>query len=171
MKRNLLVPFTIPAISFCHCKSGRLYDECCGPLLAGERIALTAEALMRSRYTAYVVRDIAYLLRSWHLSTRPDKINPDDILEWHDLHIVRTEKGMEVDSEGIVEFKAISFFQKKEWRLHEVSHFVKEDGHWLYVDGDIKDESSPVERRVLKVGRNDPCHCGSGRKFKKCCGL
>jgi len=155
----------------CHCNSDRPYAECCEPLLSGDRMACTAETLMRSRYTAYVVRDIAYLLKSWHPSTRPEKIDTATIPEWCGLHIVRTEKGMETDSEGVVEFQAASFSQKKAWRLHEVSHFVKEDGQWLYVDGDIKDDSLPIERRVPKVGRNGPCHCGSGKKFKKCCGL
>lgn len=155
---------------FCHCNSGRPYAECCEPLLSGDHAALTAEALMRSRYTAYVVRDIAYLLRSWHPSTRPDKIDPAAILEWRGLHIVSTEKGMEGDDEGVVEFKATSFSQKNPWELHEVSRFVKEDGQWLYVDGDIKNDPPPVAKRTPKVGRNDPCHCGSGKKFKKCCG-
>lgn len=156
--------------SICPCNSDRPYARCCGPLLSGDRSACTAEALMRSRYTAYVVRDIAYLLRSWHPSTRPDTIDPAAIPEWHSLHIVRTEKGMEMDSEGAVEFQATSFSPKHPWRLQEVSRFVKEDGQWLYVDGDIKDDSLPVERQVPKIGRNDPCHCGSGKKFKKCCG-
>ena len=154
----------------CYCNSDRPYAECCEPLLSGVHLACSAEALMRSRYTAYVVRDIAYLLRSWHPSTRPENIHPATIPEWSGLHIIRTEKGMESDSDGVVEFKATSFSQKNVWRLHEVSRFVKEGGQWLYVDGDIKDDSFPVENRVPKVGRNDPCHCGSGKKFKKCCG-
>ncbi|MDO8946719.1 MAG: YchJ family metal-binding protein [Desulfocapsaceae bacterium] len=153
----------------CPCNSDQPYVECCEPLLSGDRRASTAEALMRSRYTANVVHDVAYLLRSWHPSTRPDTIDPSTIPEWCGLHIVRTEKGMESDIEGVVEFKASSFIQKKPWQLHEVSRFVKEDGQWLYVDGDIKDDALPGERRGAKIGRNDPCHCGSGNKFKKCC--
>lgn len=155
----------------CPCNSDRPYAECCEPLLSGDRIASTAEALMRSRYTAYVVRDIAYLLRSWHPATRPEKIDPATISEWCGLHIVYTEKGMETDSEGVVEFQATPLSQKNGWRLHEVSHFVKEGGPWLYVDGIIKNDSLSVERKIPKVGRNDPCSCGSGKKFKKCCGL
>ena len=126
---------------------------------------------MRSRYTAYVVRDIAYLLRSWHPSTRPDGIDPAAIPAWHDLHIIRTEQGQETDSEGVVEFQAAAFSRNDILRLHEVSRFVKENDQWLYVDGDIKDDALPVKRPGPKVGRNDPCPCGSGRKFKKCCGL
>jgi SEC-C motif-containing protein len=140
-------------------------------LLSGDHLANTAEALMRSRYTAYVIRDIAYLLKSWHPSTRPDKIDPAAIPEWSGLNIIQTEKGMETDSEGVVEFQATSFSKKNVWRLHEVSRFVKENGQWLYVDGDFKDNSLPLERKGQKMGRNDPCHCGSGKKFKKCCGI
>jgi SEC-C motif-containing protein len=156
--------------NICHCNSDKPYAECCEPLLSGDRIACTAEALMRSRYSAYVVRDIVYLFKSWHPSTRPNKIDPATILEWHSLQIVRTEKGMETDSEGVVEFKATSISPKKTYRLHEVSHFVKEDGQWFYVNGDIKNNSLLTEKRVEKIGRNDPCHCGSGKKSKKCCG-
>ncbi len=166
MKSNQSVPDT----ASCPCHSGRPYILCCGPLLAGDLVALTAEALMRSRYTAYVSRDIAYLLRSWHPTTRPDQINPDVIPEWQGLLIVRTEQGAETDNEGIVEFQATAVSLNKAWQLHEVRRFLKEDGQWLYVDGDIKDDSSVVDKKVPKIGRNDPCHCGSGKKYKKCCG-
>jgi SEC-C motif-containing protein len=157
--------------SICPCNSGRPYAECCEPLLSGDHLACTAEALMRSRYTAYVVRDIAYLLKSWHTSTRPDSIDPATIPEWSGLNIIRTKKGMETDSEGVVEFQATAFFRKNVCQLHEVSRFVKENDQWLYVDGDIKNDSLPAEKKAPKVGRNDPCHCGSGKKFKKCCGI
>jgi SEC-C motif-containing protein len=125
---------------------------------------------MRSRYSAYVVRDIAYLLRSWHPSTRPDKIDPVAIPAWYELIIIHTEKGQETDNEGVVEFQAAAFSQKSILSLHEVSRFVKENNQWFYVDGEIKDDSHPVEGHEPKVGRNSPCPCGSGRKFKKCCG-
>lgn len=124
---------------------------------------------MRSRYTAYVVRDVDYLIKTWHPSTRPISISPDTIPEWYGLYIVHTEDGTATDDKGIVEFKATALSQKKIWRLHEISRFKKEDGQWFYIDGDIKGDSPPVVRRGEKVGRNDPCPCGSGKKFKKCC--
>ncbi len=127
------VPFTMTDTATCPCNSDRPYAECCEPLLCGDRMASTAEALMRSRYTANVVRDVAYLLKSWHPSTRPDTIDPATIPYWCSLHIVRTEKGMESDSEGVVEFKASSFIQEELWQLHEVSRFMKEDGQWLSI--------------------------------------
>lgn len=171
MKKNQPDPLAMTASATCHCHSGRPYAECCGPLLSGDRIANTAEALMRSRYSAYVVRDIAYLLRSWHSTTRPAGIDPAAIPEWLGLQIVRTEKGLTTDHEGVVEFEATACAGEKVWRLHEVSRFVQEDGQWFYVDGDLKNDFPAVKSRGAKVGRNDPCPCGSGRKFKKCCGL
>lgn len=154
----------------CPCNSGAPYSTCCGPITAGTTIAVTVEALMRSRYTAYVVRDVDYLLKSWHSSTRPVTIDPATIPEWYGLQIVRTDAGSENDDQGIVEFKATSLSGKEIWQLHEVSRFVKAEGQWLYVDGEIKGATRPIERKRQKVGRNEPCHCGSGEKFKKCCG-
>ena len=123
---------------------------------------------MRSRYSAYVVGNLDYLLQSWHPSTRPESIDPATVPQWHDLKILSTERGKENDLEGTVEFKAIGTSHGKRWELHEVSRFVKEEGQWLYVDADT--EINPAPHRTKKVGRNAPCPCGSNRKFKKCCG-
>jgi SEC-C motif domain protein len=153
--------------SICPCNSGNSYSLCCEPLIAGHKNAVTAEALMRSRYTAYVVKDADYLLRTWHQSTKPAAIASATIPDWYGLHVVRTEVGDEGDTHGVVEFKAKAIFRKKVWNLHEVSRFVKENNQWFYVDGDIL-ESPPVTSN--KVGRNAPCPCGSGKKYKKCCG-
>ncbi|MBA3014331.1 MAG: SEC-C domain-containing protein [Proteobacteria bacterium] len=157
-------------ITICPCNSGVPYSLCCEPLLIGDRIAATAEVLMRSRYTAYVVGDVDYLFRSWHPSTRPVDIDAATIPEWQGLHIVRIVKGLEADNEGVVEFKATFLSQQNIFQLHEVSRFVKEEGHWFYVDGDIKSGGLLAERAGPKAGRNNPCPCGSGKKFKKCCG-
>jgi SEC-C motif-containing protein len=123
----------------CPCNSNKPYSTCCEPLLAGDKNAITAENLMRSRYTAYVQRDVKYLLKTWHPSTRPANIDPATISEWYGLHIVNTEEGGEIDDEGVVEFKATSLSQKKIWRRHEISRFVKEDGQWFYIDGEIQE--------------------------------
>ncbi len=153
----------------CPCNSGSSYFDCCEPYLNGGEVAATAESLMRSRYTAYVICNVGYLLKTWHPSTRPQAIDPATIPEWYGLHIIATEDGAEGDDQGIVEFKATSLSVKKTWRLHEVSRFVKEEGQWFYVNGDVKGDT-PVVTRSLKVARNEPCPCGSGKKFKKCCG-
>jgi len=160
----------IDNITSCPCQSGRPFSECCGPLLSGACTAPIAEALMRSRYTAFALRDVAYLLRSWHPSTRPAAIDPDTIPEWHGLRIIRTEEGKEGDFKGVVEFEAAFSTGQGRGLLRETSRFVREDGQWLYVDGDLQDSGAPASKKEAKTGRNDPCPCGSGKKFKKCCG-
>jgi len=153
--------------NICPCNSGRLYSSCCEPLIDGNKSATTAEAMMRSRYTANVVKDVEYLLKTWHSSTKPKYMLSATIPELYGLQIVRTKEGSEADDRGVVEFKAKSILQNKIWNLHEISHFVKEKDQWLYVDGDLL-ESPPAITN--KIGRNEPCPCGSGKKFKKCCG-
>jgi len=154
----------------CPCNSGILYAECCAALLSGQTVAVTAEGLMRSRYSAYVAGDIAYLLRTWHPSTRPPALDAETFPGWCGLEIIRTEKGQEDDNEGIVEFKATALSRDTIVKLHEESRFVKEAGQWLYVSGEITEDVPQVGCQTKKVGRNCLCPCGSGKKFKKCCG-
>ncbi len=135
---------------------------------------------MRSRYTAYVLNDVDYLLKTWHPSTRPAEVSPDTTLKWQDLHIVRVEAGGKAEDLGIVEFKARYILNEKVRILHEISRFTRENDQWVYINGDIIESSSTVNQKVgriessstanQKVGRNAPCPCGSGKKFKKCCG-
>ena len=155
----------------CPCNSGALYTDCCEGVLAGLRKAATAEALMRSRYSAYVMGDVGYLLRTWHPSTRPPGIDRNTIPDWCCLDIIQTEKGQADDNDGIVEFQATALSGDERVKLHEVSYFVKEGGAWLYVSGDVTGDSSRSRRTINKVGRNSLCPCGSGKKFKRCCGI
>lgn len=144
----------------CPCGSGKDYEECCAPLHGGERMAATAEALMRSRFTAFVMKNADYLASTWHLSTCPDGLDlSNDETRWQRLIIVASEQGNHGDSVGKVEF--VAFFDGGQ--LHERSRFVRDEGRWIYVDGEILPP-------LAQVGRNEPCLCGSGRKFKKCCG-
>jgi len=154
----------------CPCGSGRMFAHCCGPYLSGAARPATAEALMRSRYSAYVEHDDAYLLASWDPRTRPDDPHPsaDHGNTWTGLRILRTEAGGEDDDEGVVEFVASCELRGRPAQLHEISRFRRAgDGRWLYLDGD---NQQPLRRRQPKVGRNRPCPCGSGKKYKKCCG-
>ena len=160
----------MPDSKLCPCRSGLPYMQCCAAVLSGEQQAGTAEMLMRSRYSAYVAGDIAYLLRTWHPSTRPPAIDAATIPDWCGLAIIRTEKGQEEDEEGLVEFIATARSYPKILQLHEVSHFVKESGQWLYVAGERTDAFVPGGTPTMKAGRNCPCPCGSNKKFKKCCG-
>jgi len=147
----------------CPCGSGLAYGECCGPFLSGIASPESAASLMRSRYTAFCLKDAAYVLKTWHPSKRPGILDfSGDETVWRGLSVLRHEGGGAFDSEGIVEFVASYQQGGKLLRLHETSRFLREAGEWRYVDGDIHPEA--------KSGRNDPCSCGSGKKYKKCCG-
>lgn len=158
----------------CPCGSALPYEECCRPVIKGRRTAKTAEQLMRSRYSAYVEKEIPYLRTSLHPDHRNDydeKSSRDwaESSEWHGLEILTTVGGGAQDSEGQVEF-AVDFTQQGvRQRHHELSTFSRAAGKWYFVSGkEVK--ARPVVREAPKVGRNDPCSCGSGKKHKKCCG-
>jgi SEC-C motif domain protein len=116
----------------CPCGSGQAFGECCGPLLAG-RAAPTAVQLMRSRYTAFVIGDAAYLLATWHPSTRPEHLELDPDIRWRSLEIVRTERGGPLEREGVVEFAARYTAGGERGVQRETSRFLRED-RWRYVD-------------------------------------
>ena len=158
----------------CPCNSGKKYGECCGPILDGSAKAETAEALMRARYSAYVTEHVLFIRDSAVKAVR-DEFSEEDTTawcrasRWHGLEITRTEKGGKRDKTGVVEFRATYTANGEFCNHHEVSTFVREDGEWRFEDGElVKDE--PIKREAPKVGRNDPCPCGSGKKYKKCCG-
>jgi SEC-C motif-containing protein len=160
-------------MSNCPCGSGLSYESCCGPIIAGAP-APTAEAMMRSRYSAYVKREYAHLERTLSAEQRKD-FAPDEARrwaessEWLGLTILRTEKGAPDDQEGVVEFSARFRIEGKDQEHIEAAVFGREDGNWVYV-GQLQPKGQTVRREQPKVGRNDPCPCGSGKKFKKCCG-
>lgn len=127
---------SFPASQPCPCGSGRPFRSCCGPFLAGTRSAPTAEKLMRSRYTAYVLRDEPYLRATWHASTRPSDLDlSGDETRWIGLDVRGTERGGPNDEAGTVTFVARYAVGRERHELREVSAFVREDGRWLYVDG------------------------------------
>lgn len=121
----------------CPCGSGKAYAACCGPFLDHDALPATAEQLMRSRYTAYVLGREDYLRATWHASTQPVDLGAalTGRVKWLGLQIRRTEAGGAADREGAVEFVARYKRDGRAGRLHEVSRFVREDGRWLYVDG------------------------------------
>ncbi|ABW15161.1 SEC-C motif domain protein [Parafrankia sp. EAN1pec] len=118
----------------CPCGSHREYAQCCEPFHLGSP-APTAEALMRSRYSAFARGLAPYLLRTWHPSTRPDRLDLDAGTTWRALQIVDTVNGGPDDDTGVVEFRAIARSADGERRVqHERSTFTRIDGRWLYVD-------------------------------------
>ena len=157
----------------CPCGSNVAYGECCGPFISGERTAVRAEQVMRSRYSAYVRKEIGYLLSSLHPDHRSDFDEKStrtwaEGSEWHNLEIVKTAGGGPEDSEGRIEFIALYTEKGIKRDHHEFATFVKRDGIWYFMNGEVV-PPKPVVRSTPKTGRNDPCPCGSGKKFKKCC--
>jgi SEC-C motif domain protein len=123
----------------CPCGSGEPYASCCGRYLSGEARPETAEQLMRSRYTAYVRGDEAYLLATWHSSTRPRSLGlaASAQLKWLGLKVRGTEAGGPGDAAGTVSFVARHKRGGRALRLEETSRFVREAGRWVYLDGDV----------------------------------
>ena len=159
----------------CPCGSAASYEDCCEPLIKGSTHAVTAEQLMRSRYSAYAMKEIAYLKASLHPDHRSD-FNEDttrawaDRAEWHSLEILRTAGGGNDESNGEVEFIATYTDNGIKKEHHELASFKKEAGSWYLVDGKVLPPRQVV-RAAPKIGRNDPCPCGSGKKHKKCCAI
>ncbi|MCP5277886.1 MAG: SEC-C domain-containing protein [Thiobacillus sp.] len=121
----------------CPCGSGKPYRDCCGPCHDGSRPAPDAEALMRSRYAAYVLGDADYLLATWHPRTRPPRLDLDEepVPRWLGL-AVKGHLGLGPE-EARVEFVARYKIDGRAHRLHETSRFLKKNGRWYYVDGDL----------------------------------
>ncbi len=158
----------------CPCGSGLAYKACCEPIIKGKQPAATAEALMRSRYTAYATGEIGHLGASLRADDRGSFDSEStkewaESAQWNRLEIVATERGGTEDADGIVEFKAHYTVNDQEQEHHERARFARENGRWVFVDGRVIGRD-PYRREEPKVGRNDPCACGSGKKFKKCCG-
>ncbi len=161
-------------MSDCPCCSGRSYEQCCEPLLLGHARASTAEALMRSRYTAYTLAEIDYLYKTSGPRVRREFDAESSrkwaqSADWQAFEIRQSEGGSPQDSEAMIEFVARYRIEKADFEHHEIATFGRVEGEWRFIDG--KMVTPPPERREApKVGRNDPCACGSGRKYKKCCG-
>ncbi|TSB15973.1 hypothetical protein FNJ62_28490 [Streptomyces benahoarensis] len=118
----------------CPCGRDAVYGDCCAPFHRGDAAAPTAERLMRSRYAAFAAGDTAYLLRTWHSSTRPATLDLDAERRWTGLDILGTTGGSAFHAEGTVEFRAHSTWRGQADSQHENSRFVREDGAWVYVD-------------------------------------
>ena len=144
----------------CPCQAqqpkAKAYKDCCQPFHLGLP-APSVQALMASRYSAYVLGLTEYIIKTWHPSRCPPnmQLQPDN--QWLKLNIVS-------HTQNTVHFKAYFKVDNEFHCLEELSRFEKVDDHWLYLDG--KTDSTAVE-----LSRNDTCLCGSGKKYKKCCGI
>ncbi|MGF1546852.1 MAG: YchJ family protein [Thiotrichales bacterium] len=128
-----------PAAASCPCGATIAFTACCGRFITAGEVPATAEQLMRSRYSAYVLRDEAYLLRTWHSEWRPAVLDvaSDTGLKWLGLTVLDTQLGGAFDQIGEVAFIARYKRNGKAGRLHERSRFVREGGTWRYVDGTL----------------------------------
>ncbi len=156
----------------CPCGSDRNLDGCCGPIIDGAS-APTAEALLRSRYTAFVLGNIGYLADTLSPDIRGDfdQVEAESTAgdaKWQGLELRAITDGGENDDSGSIEFMARFRLRGKQRLHHELAEFRREQGRWMCVGGQMDPKGPP--RQVVKVGRNDPCPCGSGKKYKKCCG-
>lgn len=156
----------------CPCSNSRVYDECCQPIITNQRPAKTAEELMRARYTAHVKVELDFIYNSTHADVRGDydvnetrKWAADS--DWLGLDVVSSKDGTPDDDTGEVEF--VARFRTKEGirTHHERSEFRRVEDNWYFFQGEMV-KAQPLSK--AKVGRNEPCPCGSGKKFKKCCG-
>ena len=158
----------------CPCESGKTFKKCCEPFITGVKQAETAEQLMRARYTSYTQVEMDFIKKTHDPKTR-DKTDMEanrkwaESTKWTGLEILETKQGGVDDEIGTVAFKAKFETDEGLQEHQELSLFRKQDGKWYFVDASDPTKQ-PVVRSEPKVGRNDPCPCGSGKKYKKCCG-
>lgn len=140
-----------------------MFDSCCQPFLAGMAVADSCEKLMRSRYSAYCLRDIDYIYRTYHSSVRADNPKPALAAFAANSHFIAVKvlSYEQNNQQGYVNFNVRYMQQNVLYEFTERSRFVLEDA-WYYLDGVLTD-SAP-----LKISRNELCPCGSGKKFKQC---
>ena len=156
----------------CYCGETKPFSDCCEPIISGEKSAQTVEQLMRSRYSAYVVVDVKYLIATTYPTQQKNYDEADiqawaEANKWQKLEVIAKQKGKFNEEDGEVEFKASYIDITGTPQIHhEKSTFVKENGQWYYLSGII--DSTSAVTQIQK--RNDFCACGSGKKYKKCCG-
>lgn len=156
----------------CPCGTGKNFGDCCEPVIKGEREPETAAELMRARYSAFAAGEIDFIVASTHSSTRGEVDVPYTTewsrnSVWQGLQIIETK---DVDeNKSLVSFEAKFTQAGKEQTHREKSVFEREDGHWRFVTGDEL-KNPTVRYETPRPRRNEPCTCGSGKKYKKCCG-
>lgn len=158
----------------CPCGAEKPFAACCEPVISGKSPAKTAEALMRARYTSYVNANIAFLEGTLAPEGRADfdKAASEKWAKestWKGLTINFLKDGRPDDDTGVVNFTARFAQGKDDYEHREIATFRKHEGAWVFVDGKAPKPDTVVNAGPA-VGRNDPCHCGSKKKFKKCHG-
>ncbi|NJN61178.1 MAG: YchJ family protein [Coleofasciculaceae cyanobacterium RL_1_1] len=164
----MLISDTFPPSTPCPCGTGQPFADCCAPYLQGQHLAPTAEALMRSRYSAYCLKNIDYLIQTHHPTRRKSNSRRQitatvNGVTWLGLTVVATQAGQPEDQTGVVEFVAVYQEGLQAAQLHERSRFLSGNrvGGFIWMG-----EMLPP----LKPNRNQPCWCHSGKTFKQCHG-
>lgn len=150
----------------CPCGLPHDYSNCCQPIHQDPKNAQRPEQLMRARYSAHVMKLIDFIVETYHSSAHAEE-HRDGIIDTANLNWLKLtvlDAPLPDNNEGFVEFEAQYKENGRVERLHERSRFVFENEQWFYIDGEY-----PESNTHIKVGRNDPCPCGSGKKAKKCC--
>ncbi|OVE80881.1 hypothetical protein BVY03_05270 [bacterium K02(2017)] len=153
----------------CPCGTGINFETCCQPHLLGLEKPDSAEKLLRSRYTAFVAGEIDYICNTHHPETRKD-LDRNSLKEWSKnsewkgLEIIQSVAGKS-EHENVIEFIAKYQQEGQLHKHHETSLFKRQEDQWYFFD---VQKNLPIKNED-QIGRNDPCRCGSGKKFKKCC--
>ena len=167
-------PERVPADAPCPCGSGKALGACCGPDLDGGAWPETADALMRSRYTAYALANYGWLVETTHPAARAE-VSAETLarqctgVRWLRLDVEKCVDATEPGAADLVEFHALYELDGVVRQIGERSAFVRDGDRLYYMDGTAL-RPAAYRREAPKVGRNDPCPCGSGKKYKKCCG-
>lgn len=151
----------------CFCGNELPYQQCCQSIIDGKVVAKNAESLMRSRFTAYVIKNYQYILQTYASQQRA-KLTVKGLarsaqgIHWLSLHVLNHQAQ---EKKSQVEFKSYYQIEKSFYVMHELSDFILEAGKWFYTRGEMQKSSGEIIPE-----RNSQCLCNSGKKFKKCCG-
>lgn len=160
-------------MSICPCGTNISYEKCCALFIEGQAIPATPEQLMRSRYTAFTQANVDYIVQTMREDACAG-FNAENTRQWAQqvqwLGLEILQAPPVVDNKGIVEFIASYRQQGQLQNIREVSEFIQEGERWYYTGGQ-GEAIKQAPRTANKTGRNDPCPCGSGQKYKKCCSL
>ncbi len=146
-----------------------MFEQCCEPIHAGKRLAATAEELMRARFTAHVAHNFKFLHDTYGATAGKPYVaeEGEPTMQWTKLVVHGHEPGSSPDK-AFVDFSAYGTEDGTEKVLHEKAEFLRVNGAWLYTR-EARLGPAPYKSNAPKVGRNDPCPCGSGKKYKQCC--
>lgn len=152
----------------CYCGKIERFEDCCNRFISGNSIPETAEELMRARYSAYVTKNIDFIINTCYKQVKREEVEEwANSATWVSLDIHKVENGTKDDTDGVIHFTAKYKINNALKYHNEIAEFTKINGGWQFLDS-IAQNSTITNQN--KIGRNDPCSCGSGKKYKKCCG-